>query len=273
MQQWSRDQSGNKRTVGFVPTMGALHSGHAELIRQSSMNNDVTVVSIFVNPTQFNVQDDFDKYPRTFDMDVQIASESGAHVVFAPTALEMYPTNFRTFVEPGVASDPMEGEGRPGHFRGVATIVVKLLNAVSPSNAYFGKKDYQQLAVVRETVDALNMTVNIVGIPTVREADGLALSSRNVRLSHSARSQASVIFRALTEVQNVYARGETNRSILEKIAIDVMATQPDCRPEYATICDRVTLKSSDVISDNSVMCVAAWFDDVRLIDNLELHAH
>jgi pantoate--beta-alanine ligase len=260
----------NNRKIGFVPTMGALHVGHAALVKQSVAENDITVVSIFVNPTQFNVQSDFDKYPRTFDADAQIAESMGADVVFAPTATEMYPEGFRTFIEPGQSADPMEGAGRPGHFRGVATIVIKLLNAVEPDVAYFGKKDFQQLAVVTETVQHLNVRVSIVGVETVREPDGLALSSRNVRLSKEARSQAPVIHQALRRAQEAYRNGERNTQVLEEIATRELNTASLCRIEYTTVCDARTLQRSERISESAVLCIAAWFDDVRLIDNIEL---
>lgn len=270
MHAWSRSQHFAGESIGFVPTMGALHIGHAELIRQSAAHNTQTVVSIFVNPAQFNVQADFDKYPRTFETDIAIAQEAGATAIYAPTGDSMYPAGYRTYIEPGVASDPMEGQGRPGHFRGVATIVVKLINAVHPHRAYFGRKDFQQLAVVNETVVALNMSVTIVGVPTVREEDGLALSSRNVRLSHTAREQAPVIYRALSAAREAYQNGERSRSQLEVVAREILATSPGCRVEYVTECDAVTLQSQDTASTNSVMCVACWFDDVRLIDNIAL---
>jgi pantoate--beta-alanine ligase len=182
----------------------------------------------------------------------------------------MYPEGFRTFVEPGVSADPMEGAGRPGHFRGVATVVVKLLNAVQPHKAYFGRKDFQQLAVVNETVSALNIDVQIVGVPTVREGDGLALSSRNVRLSQAARAEAPVIFKALRAAREAYQNGERNRSVLEQIATEILLTAPLCKIEYVTECDAKTLQSSNTAAQDSVMCVACWFDDVRLIDNVAL---
>ena len=272
LRSFLNESSDKSASVGFVPTMGALHSGHASLISKSASENDLTVVSIFVNPTQFNVQSDFDKYPRTIEEDIEIGRQHGADVVFIPTSDEMYPPDFRTYIEPGHAADPMEGQGRPGHFRGVATVVVKLLNIVSPDIAYFGKKDFQQLAVIRQTVEQLNLNVTIEGVETVREPDGLALSSRNVRLSTEARHQAPVIYRALCCVRDSYAEGVRDSSALEKLAIDVMQSAPLCRVEYATISDAQTLESISTIDRNTVLCIAAWFDDVRLIDNIELTA-
>jgi pantoate--beta-alanine ligase len=182
----------------------------------------------------------------------------------------MYPHGYRTFVEPGVASDPMEGEGRPGHFRGVATVVVKLLNAVHPHRAYFGRKDFQQLAVVNETVSALDLDVTIIGVPTVREADGLALSSRNVRLSIEARRQSPIIFKALNASRLTFQNGQRDSEALEKIAKDILAEAPLCRIEYVTVSNANTLIRTETCSEQSVMCVACWFEDVRLIDNIEL---
>ena len=270
MRAWSRSQRFATETIGFVPTMGALHGGHAELIRLSASENTQTVVSIFVNPAQFNVRSDFEKYPRTFEADIAIAQDAGATAIYAPTSDSMYPVGYRTYVEPGMAADPMEGEGRPGHFKGVATVVVKLVNAVQPHRAYFGRKDFQQLAVVNETVTALDMDVTIVGVPTVREPDGLALSSRNVRLSHQARAQAPVIYQALTAAREAYKQGERSRTKLESIARDVLQTAVDANVEYVTECNAVTLLSTDLATENSVLCIACWFDDVRLIDNIAL---
>lgn len=270
MHAWSRSARAAQQTIGFVPTMGALHSGHASLIAQSSQNNRHTVVSIFVNPTQFNVASDFEKYPRTFDTDVEIARANGATAIYAPTVESMYPEGFNTFVEPGNSAIPMEGEGRPGHFRGVATVVVKLLNAVQPHNAYFGQKDFQQLAVVSETVRSLDMDLKIVGVPTVRETDGLALSSRNVRLTAEARQQAPVISRALQEVYTLFMNGERDSRTLEEAARNVIAGSALASLEYVTVCDRTTLQHTSSASETSVMCVACWFDDVRLIDNVLL---
>jgi len=270
MHAWSRSMRTSGHTIGLVPTMGALHAGHAELISVSSKDNTQTVVSIFVNPTQFNVQSDFEKYPRSFDSDVKIAQAHGATAIYAPSSAAMYPEGYRTYIEPGASSDPMEGEGRPGHFRGVATIVFKLLNAVQPHHAYFGQKDFQQLAVVKETVHSLDMDVRIVGVPTVREPDGLALSSRNVRLSADAREQASCIYRALTTVRTLFQNGERNAIALEEAASQVLSSAPLCTIEYVTVSESQTLMPQTQATKNSIICIACWFDDVRLIDNLLL---
>ena len=270
MIRWSLETKTAGRTVGFVPTMGALHAGHGELISRCAHANDETVVSIFVNPTQFNVPEDFEKYPRTLENDENLALAHGATVLFIPQLSDLYKEGFSTYIEPGVAAIPMEGAGRPGHFRGVATIVIKLLNIVSPTVAYFGQKDFQQLAVVRETVEALNVPTLIEGVPTVREHDGLALSSRNVRLSPQEREQASVIYKALDAARSKYQTGERNRTHLESVAKEILGTATLCKPEYVTECKISTLASEDQASDESVMCIAAWFGNVRLIDNIIL---
>ena len=270
MHAWSRSAHASGKTIGFVPTMGALHAGHAQLISQSANENNLTVVSIFVNPSQFNVAEDFDKYPRTFDADVEIAQNHGATAIYAPSAESMYPPAYRTYVEPGASADPMEGEGRPGHFRGVATVVVKLIHAVQPHRAYFGQKDFQQLAVVTETIRSLDMDVVVIGAPTVREPDGLALSSRNVRLTPEAREQAPVIAQALAKTLQKFQTGERSASALEAVARQVLESASRGNIEYVTVCDRNTLIRSDRASEASVLCIAYWFDDIRLIDNILL---
>jgi pantoate--beta-alanine ligase len=271
MQQWRVQQVGS---IGFVPTMGALHAGHAELIRKSVEENQKTVVSIYVNASQFNESTDFDAYPRTFEADLEIARINNATAIYAPTDESMHPRGFTVHIEPGIAAIPMEGASRPGHFRGVATVVIKLLNAVCPTRAYFGCKDFQQLAVVREVVQALNINTEIVGVPTVRDSDGLALSSRNIRLSHLHRSRASVIFRALTAGLSEFEKG--NRCSLEiaEAVSTLLASEPSCVIDYVEVSRADDLRAEHNITSDSVICVAVRFGDVRLIDNIELrHSH
>jgi pantoate--beta-alanine ligase len=268
MAQWRLRQSG---TIGFVPTMGALHQGHAELIHRSVAENDKTVLSIFVNATQFNEQKDFDAYPRTFEADSAMAKSLGVSAIYAPTAKSMHPDGFQVAIEPGTASIPMEGASRPGHFRGVATVVVKLLNAVEPHHAYFGRKDFQQLAVVQEVVRALDMRFVIIGVDTVREADGLALSSRNVRLSSSHREKAGIIWQALHAGLELFNLGERDSSTIVQCVYDTLNSEPDCNVDYVTLCDAKTLITEDTITEPSVICIAVRFGDVRLIDNIALN--
>lgn len=267
MSQWRLSQTGK---TGFVPTMGALHKGHAELIRRSVADNDNTVLSIFVNATQFNEQKDYDAYPRTFESDSEMARSLGVSAIYAPSQESMYPDGFHVAIEPGIASIPMEGSSRPGHFRGVATVVVKLLNAVEPHNAYFGRKDFQQLAVIREVVRALDMRPVIIGIDTVRDADGLALSSRNVRLSTMHRSKAGIIWKALQSGRDLFTLGERDSSRIVLEVTEALHSEPECKVDYVTVCDAGSLTTEATITTQSVICVAVRFGDIRLIDNIAL---
>lgn len=267
MRQWRLRQTG---TIGFVPTMGALHAGHAELIRRSVADNDNTVLSIFVNATQFNEQKDYESYPRTFETDSAMAKALEVSAIYAPSQESMYPDGFQVAIEPGIASIPMEGSSRPGHFRGVATVVVKLLNAVEPHNAYFGRKDFQQLAVVQEVVRALDMSPAIIGVDTIRDADGLALSSRNARLSLLHRGQADIIWKALQSGRDLFTLGERDSSIIAEAVRTTLSAAPDCTVDYVSVCAADTLISEATITTPSVICVAVWFGDVRLIDNVDL---
>ncbi len=259
-----------QKSIGFVPTMGALHAGHEALLQQSRDENDVTVLSIFVNPTQFNVAADFDAYPRTIERDLRIADHHGVDAVYMPSTESMYPNGSRVFVEPGSASDPMEGAGRPGHFRGVTTVVSKLFHAVQPHRAYFGKKDYQQLAVVKQMVAELDFNIEIVGVDTIRHDDGLAMSSRNVRLSPEQRAAAPVIYRALLAARQAVAEGKHDVRVLEELVAEQIQAEPLCTVEYVSAVRRRDLSSISTLAEESVVCVAAWFGDVRLIDNVEL---
>jgi pantoate--beta-alanine ligase len=269
MHEWVRALSPQK-TIGFVPTMGALHAGHEALLQQSRGENDVTVLSIFVNPTQFNVAADFDAYPRTNERDLRIAEHHGVDAVYMPSTESIYPDGWRVFIEPGSASDPMEGAGRPGHFRGVATIVSKLFHAVQPHRAYFGKKDYQQLAVIRQMVSELDFDIEIIGVDTIRHDDGLAMSSRNVRLTSEQRASAPVIYRALTSARHAVATGINDARAIEEMITQEIQTEPLCTVEYVSLVRRDNLSSISTMTEDSVVCVAVWFGDVRLIDNIEL---
>ena len=271
MHEWSH-ASRSGRSVGFVPTMGALHSGHEVLLQQSKHENDLTVLSIFVNPTQFNVQSDFDAYPRNDQRDLQIAEHHGVDVVYMPSAETMYPKGWRIFVEPGSAADPLEGLGRPGHFRGVATVVTKLFNTVQPHRAYFGKKDYQQLAVIRQMVSELNFNISIVGVDTVRHDDGLAMSSRNVRLTPDDRSTAPIIQQSLQAAKSLVTSGETSAKAVRNHVVSLLNSTPGCKVEYVEVVQTGDLSPVDEISTPIVICVAVWFGDVRLIDNIEIIA-
>lgn len=269
MHAWRR-QIGSDASIGFVPTMGALHEGHCHLMERARRDNEFVVASIFVNPTQFNIAEDFENYPRTMAEDVDMASTAGVSVIFAPSSADMYPDGYATYITPCQAAGPLEGERRPGHFRGVVTIVNKLLNCVQPTVAYFGKKDFQQLVVIQGMVSELNMDIRVVGVDTVREPDGLAMSSRNRRLSPADRAAATVIHRALMNAQDLFASGERETATLETTTWETLSSEARCQVEYATVCDARTFERSETVRDDSVLCVACNFGHVRLIDNVEL---
>ncbi|MDR0976237.1 MAG: pantoate--beta-alanine ligase [Prevotellaceae bacterium] len=259
------------RMVGFVPTMGALHEGHASLVRRSVSENAATVVSIFVNPTQFNDAADLEKYPRTLEADSRLLEACGADILFAPTVTEMYPVpDDRTFSYPPLDT-VMEGHFRPGHFNGVCQIVSKLFDAVRPDRAYFGEKDFQQLAIVRRMTRALHFPIEIVGCPIVREADGLAMSSRNARLSTKERKQALAISRALQASQAIYGMHLGTVEQMEQLIESYITRESDLRLEYFSIVDADTLQPIDSWDDarSIVGCIAAYCGEVRLIDNIK----
>ncbi|MDR3708651.1 MAG: pantoate--beta-alanine ligase [Capsulimonadaceae bacterium] len=255
------------KSVGLVPTMGALHAGHVSLLSRARAENDVVVMSLFVNPTQFNDPDDFDKYPRDLDRDRRTAEEAGVDIVFAPEAQTMYPTGFDTVVTVRALSSVLEGASRPGHFAGVCTVVAKLLNAVAPTRAYFGQKDYQQLQVINRMTRDLNMPVEIVSCPIVREADGLAMSSRNVRLSEDDRKAAPVLSKALAYVQDIADTGVHDAYQLRAWLAQTIEVEALAKLDYAVIVDPCDLKEVDTIDHGAVALVAAAFGSVRLIDN------
>lgn len=257
------------QSIGFVPTMGFLHEGHASLIRQSAARTDVTVVSIFVNPTQFGPSEDLERYPRDLERDQAICLKSGVKLLFLPEPGEVYPTGFSTFVEPGPLSSVLCGEFRPGHFRGVATIVVKLLNMVQPNLAFFGQKDLQQVAIIRRVVKDLNLPTDIVMIPTVREPDGLALSSRNTYLSPEERQRALCISRGLMAVEEAFRDGELDVDTLLKLARSKMTALDEI--QYLELVDAHHLDAlAPTVSRTAALCVAARVGHTRLIDNVLL---
>ncbi|MDB5429895.1 MAG: panC [Caulobacter sp.] len=258
-------------TLGLVPTMGALHEGHLTLVRQAREACGAVAVSIFVNPTQFNEGADFDRYPRTLKRDLELLEPTGCDLVFAPDAAAMYPPGFASSIEVGPVSAPLEGAMRPGHFAGVATVVCKLLNIVQPTRAYFGQKDAQQLAVIRRMAADLDLPFEIVAVPTVREADGLALSSRNVHLTPQERAQAPALHRALQLAKAAWGGGERDGDQLRAAMKAVLAGASLGRVEYASIADPLTLLELDEVGDAGALAsLAVRFGDTRLIDNLVL---
>lgn len=251
---------------GLVPTMGALHAGHLSLIARSANENPLTVVSVFVNPTQFSNSADLDRYPRNLERDATAAGEVGANLIFAPDVSEIYPPGFDTVVEVRALAQRWEGASRPGHFRGVATVVAILLNLVQPARSYFGEKDYQQLQIVRRFHRDLALPGEIVGCPTIRDDDGLAMSSRNTRLSRSDRSRAQAIPRAIDKVQAAAALGEMEAGALERIARAELI-RPGIDLDYAAVVDGDSLGSIPRLIPGARILIAADVGGIRLIDN------
>jgi len=260
------------KTIGFVPTMGALHQGHLELVRRTRKENSIVVTSIFVNPTQFRPGEDYEKYPRVFERDCALLQSNNCDVAFAPTKDAMYPAGATTFVEVGVLGETLEGEIRPGHFRGVATIVAKLFNLVRAHRAYFGEKDFQQLKVIEAMTRDLNFEIEIVPCPTIRESDGLALSSRNAYLSSQEREAAPAIFRALSAAQKLATRGESNVEILRDAMHEILANEPRLQPEYSVVVNAQTLEPIEKLTHKKPAraLIAARAGSTRLIDNAAL---
>ena len=250
--------------------MGALHRGHATLIERSQALCDHTVVSIFVNPTQFDRSDDFDLYPRTLDVDIALCDSLGVNAVYAPTIDAMYPEGFETSIDPGSLAHRWEGEHRPGHFAGVATVVTKLLTAVQPHIAVFGEKDFQQLAVIQRVVRDLGLPVTVVGEPTVREDDGLAMSSRNIHLNPEARAQATSIKQAIDQALDRSTSTDSPNDIVEQVTNDIQRSGGTV--DYVAVVDRLTLEPVTDLNSDTRLLVAAWFGGVRLIDNVALAA-
>ena len=256
-----------RKRVALVPTMGALHAGHAALIRAARAECDFVVVSIFVNPTQFGPSEDYTRYPRTLDDDRALCGAVGTDLIFAPTAAEIYPPDSRTVVEVTGLEDVLCGASRPGHFRGVATVVLKLLNIVGPDVAYFGQKDAQQALIIRRMVADLNVPVAVRIQPTVRETDGLAMSSRNRYLDPAQRHHAASLVRALRRVEEQFAKGERDALALERAMTDIIAAAPGARIDYARVVDAETLDTVGTIARPALAAVAVFFGTTRLIDN------
>ena len=254
-------------TIGFVPTMGALHTGHARLIETARAECGFVVVSIFVNPLQFGPNEDFQRYPRSLPDDLELCQSRGADLVFAPSVDEMYPVEQLTFAEVTKVSDNLCGAFRPGHFRGVATVVLKLLNIVQPDRAYFGEKDLQQLAVIRRMVRDLALPVSIIGVPTVRESDGLALSSRNAYLNVAERRAAPVVYRALLKMRGLCASGERDAAVVKNAAFDVIHAEPLAKVQYVELVD-AEMQLVKRVDEGVYGAAAVWFGTTRLIDNI-----
>ena len=253
---------------GLVPTMGALHAGHKSLVQRARSECEHVGASIFVNPSQFSAGEDFGNYPRTLQKDLDLFESLGVDIVFVPTADSMYPPGYQTWIDVESVAAPLEGECRPGHFRGVATIVAKLFNSFTPDRAYFGQKDAQQAAVLKRMVLDLNFPVDVIVCPTVREPDGLALSSRNVYLNAEERQAAIVLYRALSAAKNEYDRGERNADVLRAIMRSVLGSEPLASEQYVSAADPETLCELQEIDKGVLFSLAIRIGKTRLIDNL-----
>jgi pantoate--beta-alanine ligase len=263
--RWERNDGGN--TIGLVPTMGALHAGHGSLICAAKASVGFVAVSIFVNPTQFGPHEDYARYPRSFEADCALAQAEGTDVVFAPSVDELYPPGAATFVEVEGLSNRLDGASRPGHFRGVATVVAKLMIAAEPDRAFFGQKDAAQVAVLRRMVADLRLATEIVVCPIMREADGLALSSRNVYLNAEERVRALALSRAVRGAEAMFAAGERRADRFIDSAREAFAAVPEIRVDYIALLDWATLEPVEVAVPGSLFAVAAWAGTTRLIDN------
>ena len=256
--------------VGFVPTMGYLHQGHLALVRRARAENPSVVVSIFVNPTQFGPQEDFNSYPRDTKRDLALLEEEGTDVVFMPSVAEMYPEQFNGWIEVGKVTERLEGASRPGHFKGVTTVCAKLFNIIQPTRAYFGQKDAQQAVVIKKMVADLNMNLEIVTIPTVREPDGLAVSSRNTYLNPRQRQAATVLYQALSLAQQLWSQGEKDAQRLRQEMTGLIKEQPLANIDYVSVADAETLDELEVVNPPALVSLAVKIGTTRLIDNVVL---
>lgn len=267
MQSYSESLRLAGKKISFVPTMGYFHEGHLSLMKEARKQADCVVVSIYVNPTQFGPKEDFSKYPRDFERDRDMAQSVGVDIIFFPYNQEMYPQAYQTYVDVEQVTKNLCGMSRPGHFRGVTTVCCKLFNIVKPHTAIFGKKDFQQLAAIKRMVKDLNMDLEIIGLPTFREPDGLAMSSRNVYLSKEERSSALTLVGALRIAQKLYAEGERNAAVMIEKAEDLIKSAPFTEIDYVKVCDTSTLEDVNEIKGEAVMALAVKVEKTRLIDN------
>jgi pantoate--beta-alanine ligase len=273
MEQWSAAVRAAGDTISFVPTMGFLHQGHVSLLNEGRKRGDKLVLSIFVNPTQFGQGEDFEDYPRDLEQDSELAQQAGVDIIFAPAAKQMYPTGYATYVDVEGITATLCGASRPGHFRGVCTVVTKLFHIIQPHNAIFGNKDFQQLAVIRRMTRDLNLPVEIIGMPIFREADGLAMSSRNVYLSEDQRRQALVLSQSIQRARQLVEGGERQSAAIIEQLKAMIEQHPATRIDYIQICHQVTLEDQDTVDPDSVLLLAVFVGKTRLIDNGFLLAH
>lgn len=267
MSSYCRKAKLDGKKIGFVPTMGYLHEGHASLARRARKENDIVVLSIYVNPTQFGPKEDYKKYPRDFAHDRKIAEKEKVDVIFAPDNADMYPGGYKTYVEVEVLGDNLCGLSRPGHFKGVATVVAKLFNIVRPDRAYFGQKDAQQAAIIKRLAEDLNTGVEVVVMPTVREKDGLAMSSRNAYLDPEERKQAAYLSLALSSARDLYRKGGRRPSAMINLMKGIIKKINDSRIEYIKVVDTENLKDIPMINKKALIALAVFVGKTRLIDN------
>ncbi len=267
MQSWSRVARQDGRRISFVPTMGFLHQGHLSLLQEGRKRGDLLALSIFVNPTQFGQGEDFEDYPRDLQHDSELAAAAGVDVIFAPSAAEMYPKGYASYVQVEGLTETLCGASRPGHFRGVCTVVSKLFNIIQPHVAIFGNKDFQQLAVIRRMAADLNLPVAIVGMPIFRESDGLAMSSRNVFLTAEQRRQALALSSGLVAARQLVAAGESASAVILADLRKRISAQPEARIDYLKICHQYSLAEQEQVDGDSVLLMAVYFGATRLIDN------
>jgi len=270
VKRWSRERRLEGKSIGFVPTMGFLHEGHISLMRRARAENDLVVVSLFVNPTQFGPGEDLERYPRDPDGDAHACAEAGVDVLYTPDTATIYPPGFQTYVDVEKVSRPLCGASRPGHFRGVATVVLKLFSIVQPSAAYFGRKDYQQLQVITAMARDLDLDVRIVPCATIREADGLAMSSRNAYLAADQRRQAVCLHHALLEAQRLFTEGERSAERYLQAMRGRIEQEPDARIDYVSLVHPETLEDLHEVHDGAVAALAVRIGSTRLIDNMLL---
>ncbi|MCX8027263.1 MAG: pantoate--beta-alanine ligase [Thermodesulfovibrionales bacterium] len=269
MQETSRKFILKAKKIGFVPTMGALHNGHISLVERAKNENDITVVSIFVNPLQFGQDEDFDKYPRVLEKDLEMLESVGTNILFVPQVKHMYPEGFLTTVKVRELSDKLCGAFRKGHFEGVTTVVCKLINIVKPTRIYFGQKDYQQMLIVKQMVNDLNIDVEVVSCRTIRESDGLAMSSRNVYLNHAERKSATILYKTLKHIESLILQDKISCRDVSKIMYKMLSDEPLVKEiQYADIYDVKTLERLDEFKDENLLAIALKIGDTRLIDNL-----
>ena len=270
MRKWSEEQKCDGEKIIFVPTMGALHEGHLSLLREGKKHGGKLVLSIYVNPTQFAPGEDFEKYPKNLDADSAMAEKCGVDIIFAPECSKMYPEGYQTFVEVEKITNMLCGKARPSHFKGVTTVVAKLFNIVRPDIAIFGKKDFQQLVIIKRMAQDLNMDIEIIGYPIVRENDGLAMSSRNKYLNHNERIAAASINKSLRTAQKMIEDGETNATAIVSRIESIIEESGIPRIDYISIADPQTLEDVDKITRPALIAIAAFVGKARLIDNLHL---